>query len=91
MDCHGRDWLHSAQSCLPSSRPDRRKVQTAEVARPDVLDAFYPDARTKLVGTRPNYEQAQSHRPAESRQDASRRDEVSRRMVETNSTPRRSN
>jgi hypothetical protein len=26
----------------------------------DVLDAFYPDARTKLVGTRPNYESAQA-------------------------------
>jgi hypothetical protein len=26
----------------------------------DVLDAFYPDARTKLVGTRPDYEKAQS-------------------------------
>jgi hypothetical protein len=24
---------------------------------PDVLDAFFPDARTKLVGERPNYEQ----------------------------------
>jgi hypothetical protein len=26
----------------------------------DVLDAFYPDARTKLVGTRPDYERAQA-------------------------------
>ena len=26
----------------------------------DVLDAFYPDARTKLVGTRPDYEHAQA-------------------------------
>ncbi len=26
----------------------------------DVLDAFYPDARTKLVGTRPDYQKAQT-------------------------------
>ena len=26
----------------------------------DVLDAFYPDARTKLVGTRPDYEHSQA-------------------------------
>jgi hypothetical protein len=26
----------------------------------DVLEAFFPDARTKLVGTRPNYEKAQA-------------------------------
>jgi hypothetical protein len=27
---------------------------------PDVLDAFFPDARQKLVGTRPDYKQAQT-------------------------------
>src|SRR5436190_20715892 len=26
----------------------------------DLLEAFYPDARTKLVGTRPDYERAQA-------------------------------
>ncbi len=41
----------------PSGSPKRAKPPKWSA---DVLDAFYPDARTKLVGTRPNYESAQA-------------------------------
>ena len=41
----------------PAGSPKRAKPPKWSA---DVLDAFYPDARTKLVGVRPDYEHAQA-------------------------------
>jgi hypothetical protein len=38
--------------------PKPQKLAHPPKWSPDVLDAFFPDARTKLVGERPNYDQA---------------------------------
>ena len=49
--------------CAMLSRPKSRRTPQ-KLARPpkwsaDVLDTFFPDARTKLVGTRPDYDKPQ--------------------------------
>jgi hypothetical protein len=54
-----------AFGCAAAMLVAKEPVDSQQRAQPpkwtaDVLDAFYPDARTKLVGTRPDYERARA-------------------------------
>jgi len=46
-----------AALCAAKESPKQQKLARPPKWSPDVLDAFFPDARSKLVGERPKYDQ----------------------------------
>ncbi len=52
--------LAGATSLLAKNPPPSRKLARPPKWPADVIDTFYPDARTKLVGSRPDYQKLQT-------------------------------